>query len=202
MNYEYDDDAAGHADDFANRLDESGAYVGKFTKAESIVAGSGTKGIRFEVEVPGAGKAQFSLYTEKDDGSRIFGFNMVQGMMYLFGLKTLKTAPGKVMQYDEDQGKSVEVDGEVYPDLIGKDIGIVLQKELTTRKDGKDGYRMNLALVFHPTSRFTVSELKDRKAKPEKLEKVLKGLKNKDSREKRTPEPATPSAGAPIEGSY
>lgn len=201
MNYEYDDDAAGHADDFANRLDATGMYIGKFTKAESLVTSKGSKGIRFEVEVPGAGKASFSLYTEKEDGSRIFGFNMVQGMMYLFGLKTLKAVPGKVQQYDEDLGKSVEVDGEVYPDLLNKNIGIVLQKELTSRKDGKDSYRMNLALLFHPDSKFTVSELKDRKAHPEKLEKLLKGLKDKDSREKRAPEPATPGVGAPA-GEY
>lgn len=196
MNYEYDEEAAGHADDIANRIDENGPYVGRFKRAESIVStNTGTKGILFEFNAPGGGIAQFSLYTEKADGSRVFGFNIVQAIMLLLGVKSLKAVPGKVQQFDEDQGKSVEVDGEVYPDLLDKDIGVLLQKELYTKRDGKDGFRMNLVLAFHPTSKLTASELKDRKVKPEKLEKTMKSLKTKDSREKRAHEPGQPAVG-------
>lgn len=198
MNYDYDEDAAGHADDFANRIDESGAYVGKFKRAESIVsANTGTKGIKFEFEAPGGGNTQFSIYTEKEDGTRIFGFNIVQAMMTILGLRSLRAVEGKVMVFDADEGKSIEEDGEVYPDLIGKDIGVVLQKELYTKQDGKDGTRMGLSLVFHPTSKLTASEMKDRKAKGEKLERVLRSLKTKDSRTKKAAEPGQPAVGAP-----
>lgn len=202
MDYTYDEDAAGHADDFANRIDENGAYVGKFKRAEALVsANTGTKGIRFEFEAPGGGSASFSLYTEKEDGTRIFGFNLVQAMMTVLGLRSLRASAGKVMRYDPDEGKSVEEDGEVYADLIGKDIGVILQKELYTKNDGKDGFRMNLATVFHPTSRLTASELKDRKSKPEKIERILRSLKTKDNREKRAAEPGQPAVGAPA-GEY
>jgi len=202
MNYEYDENAASHADDFANRIDENGPYVGVFKRAEAIEsANTGTKGIRFEFEAPGGGTAQFSLYTEKEDGTRIFGFNIVQAMMTMMGLRGLKSAPGKVMQYDEDAGKSIEVDGEVYPDLIGKSIGVFLQKELYTKRDGKDGSRMNLVSVFHPESKLTASEIKERKVKPEKFERILRSLKTKDSREKKASEPSQPGLGAPV-GDY
>ena len=202
MDYSYDEEAAGHADDFANRIDENAAYIGQFKRVQEIVsANTGTKGIQFEFEAPGGGKAQFSLYTEKEDGTRIFGFNLVQAMMTVLGLRGLKGQPGKVMQYDADEGKSVEVDGIRYPDLEEKNIGVVLQKELYTKNDGKDGWRMNLATVFHPTSKLTASEIKEKKAKSEKLERILRGLKTKDSRKKVAAEPGQPSVGAPA-GDY
>ncbi|HEX7766303.1 MAG TPA: hypothetical protein VF443_06280 [Nitrospira sp.] len=203
MDYTYDEEAAGHADDFANRIDENGPYIGQFTRVEEIVsANTRTKGMRFEFEVPnGGGKAQFSLYTEKEDGTRIFGFNLVQAMMSLLNLRGLKAQPGKVMQFDEDQGRSVEVDGTRYPELENKDIGVILQKELYTKNDGKDGYRMNLATVFDPVSKLTASEKKERKAKPEKVERIIRSLKTKDSRKKVAAEPGQPAVGAPA-GDY
>jgi hypothetical protein len=200
MNYEYDEDAAGHAEDFANRVDENGAYIGQFKRAEAIVSSNtGTKGVRFEFEAPGGGSAAFSIYTEKSDGTRIFGFNIVQAAMSILGLRSLKAVPGKVQEFVD--GKLAEVDGEVYPDLLGKNIGVVLQKELYTKGDGKDGWRMNLQTVFHPTSKLTASEIKEKKAKPEKLDRILRSLKTKDSRQKREAEPAQPGAGAPA-GDY
>lgn len=203
MNYEYDDEAAGHADDFANRIDEPGLYVGEIKRADNIVSSQGTSGIYFEVEAPGGGSTSFTLYTEKQDGTRIFGFNKVQAAMTILGLRSLRTKPGMVSVYDEEQKKRVEQEGEVYPDLIGKTIGVALEKELTTNQSGKDSYRFNLATFFHPTSRLTASEIRERKVKPEKIEKVLKMIsKVKDNRVKKAAEPSQPAAGAPVDGEY
>lgn len=197
MNYEYDENAASHADDFANRIDESGLYIGQFKRADAIETEKHTKGIYFEFEVPGGGNAAFSLYTEKEDGTRIFGFNKVQAMMTILGLKRLQPKAGMVSQYDPEEGKRVEVEGEVYPDLIGKTIGCALEKELYTGGSGKDSYRMNLATVFHPDSKLTASEIRERKVKPEKIERIQRSLKTRDNREKRAAEPGQPAAGVP-----
>lgn len=197
MNYEYDEGAASHADDFANRIDESALYIGEIKRADAVVAQSGTKGMYFEVEIPGGGSTSFTLYTEKEDGTRIFGFNKVQALMTILNLKRLNAVAGKVMVYDADEGKKVEADGEVYPDLVGKQVGFALEKELYTNNSGKDSYRMNLAAFFHPTSKLTASEIREHKAKPEKIEKIQRGLKTKDSRVKHVSEPAQPSAGVP-----
>lgn len=201
MNYEYDENAASHADDFANRIDESALYIGEIKRADAIETDKGTKGVYFEVEAPGGGQASFTLYTEKEDGTRIFGFNKVQALMTILGLRALRAQSGMVSVYDAEEGKRVEREGEVYPDLIGKTVGFALEKELYTNNSGKDSYRMNLAAFFHPQTKLTASEIRERKVKPEKIEKIQRGLKTKDSRTKKEAEPSQPAAGAPV-GDY
>lgn len=199
--YDYDDEAAGKADDVASRIDTSAAYIGKFKNVFATKSSKGTEGITFEFTSPGGGSADFTCWTRKEDGTATFGMNQVQAMMSLLGLRGLRAAPGKFEAYDNDAGKRVEQDGEVFPDLIGKDIGLVLQKELYTKNNGAEGYRMNLYGVFHPVTKFTASEIKEKKATPEKLEKMLRTLKNKDSRRAVEAEPAQPVVGA-SEGGY
>lgn len=193
MNYEYDDQAASHADDFLNRADEPGAFVGEIKRADAVETEKGTKGIYFEVEAPG-GNTGFTLYTEKEDGERIFGFNKVQALMTVLGMRSLRAAAGKVSVYDADEKKRVEVDGEVFPDLIGKKVGFILEKELYTNQSGKDSYRMNLHSWFHPETKLFASEIRERKVKPEKIEKALKQVaKVRDNRVKKAAEPDQPS---------
>jgi single-strand DNA-binding protein len=201
-NYEYDPESAGKADDVASRIDTNGPYVGQFKLAHTIKSErTGTEGIHFEFNSPGGGSASFDVYTRKEDGTPTFGWNQVQAMMTVLGLRGLRSVLGKFEQYDFDAGKRVEVEGEIFPELCSKDIGLVLQKELYTKNDDKEGFRMNLYGIFHPVSRLTASELKDRKTQPEKIEKMLRGLKTKDSRRAVTAEPAQPAVGAG-EGGY
>ena len=198
--YEYDEAGASKADDVASRIDTSAAYVGRFTDAHAIKAKSDTEGIHFEFKSPGGGSAGFDVYTRKADGTVTFGMNQVNAIMAVLGLKGLKAQTGKFEAYDATEGKRVETEGEVFPDLLDKDIGLVLQKERYTGNDNKEKYRLNLYGVFHPVSRLTASEIKDRKQTPEKLEKMLRSLKDKDSRTAVAAEPAQPGAGAPTGG--
>lgn len=204
VSYDYDADAAGHADDFANRINENGPYIGQFTRAEANVsAAKGTHGIYFEFECPGGGKTGFTLYTKKADGSIInVGFNKLNAIMTILGLKSgLRGAAGKVQAWDEDANERVERDGTVFPDLLGKDIGCVFQKELYTGTDGSDRNRMNLLMTFDSKTKLSASEIKERVVKPEKLEKALKGLKTIDKRVAKQAEPSQPAVGAPA-GEY
>lgn len=193
--YVFNEEQAAKADDIANRIDTSGAYVGKFLRAEATVSQSGTEGIVFEFDGGSSGRGEFTLWTRKEDGSTAFGMNFLQSIMLMLGLRGLKSAPGKVMKWSDDANARVEEDGEVFPDLVGRSIGIVLQKELTTKRSGGDSYRLNLYGVFHHESRLTASEIKERKTTPMKLDKLLKGLKDKDSR-KASAEPTQPSMTA------
>lgn len=199
-NYEYDPDAASKADDVASRIDTSAAYIGQLKIAHAFKASTGTEGIHFEFVSPGSGSAGFDIYTRKNDGTPVFGMNQLQAMMMILGLRGLRAESGKFEAYDADVGKRTERDGEIFPELCGKDIGLVLQKEKYTKNDEKEGYRMNLFGIFHPIARLTASELKDRKTQPEKLEKMLRSLKDKDSRRVVTAEPAQPAVGT--EGGY
>lgn len=199
VEYTYDPEAAGKADDVASRIDVSAAYIGRFKSVHAIKSErTGTEGLHFEFNSPGGGSTSFDVYTRKEDGSPTFGNNQVQAMMAILGLRGLKAMIGKFEGWED--GKRVEMEGEVFPDLCEKDIGLVLQKERYTKQDGKESYRMGLFGIFHPVSRFTASELKERKATPEKLEKMLRSLKDKDSRKTVTPEPSQPGVGAVATG--
>lgn len=189
----FNEEQAAKADDIANRIDTSGAYVGVFTRAEATESQGGTQGIVLELDAGSSGRSEFTLWTRKEDGSSAFGMAFVQSIMLMLGLRGLSSKSGKVSRWDNDANQRVEVDGEVFPDLCNKPIGVVLQKELTSKKSGGDSYRMNLYGVFHPTTRLTASEIKERKTAPAKLEKLLKSLKDKDSRKAGAAEPAQPS---------
>lgn len=205
VNYDYDEEAAGHADDFVNRIDHSAAYEGAFTRVWPFKAKTGTKGVHFEFEAPGGAKTTFDLYTVKEDGTKLFSYNMLMAMLTIMGLKGLRSKPGVIEAYNEDTNKREETTGETFPDLCGKSIGVVLQKELYTKGTGKEGYRMNLLGTFHTGTRLTASEMREgvKKADAEqgKLARMVRGLKTKDSRTVTSAEPAQPSQGLPA-GDY
>lgn len=201
ISFEFDPEAAGRADNVASRIDTGDAYIGRFKSANAMSArNTGTEGVHFEFESPGGGSASFDLWTQKEDGTAVFGVNQLNAMLAIFGLRSLKSVEGKYEGFVD--GKRQEVVGEVFPDLCNKDIGVVLQKELYTKGDGNDGFRMNLYGVFHPVTRLTAGEMKEGKTKPEKVEKMLRGLKVKDSRKPRVAEPTHPSIGAEGAGNY
>lgn len=202
IDYTYDEAAAQRADEAASRLEHAQPYVGTFKRAQAIVsAKTGTEGIEFEFEAPGQGSTSFSLYTRKEDGSAVFGANFVNAFMFFFGLRSLKSQEGKGEVWDDDTNKRVEAEVDLFPDLCGKPIGLVFQKELYTNTKGLDSERLNLAVVFQPETRLLMSEIRERKSKPEKLEKAVKSLRVKDQRKKGAAEPAQPGMGAPA-GDY
>lgn len=203
--YDYDEKSASHADDIANRIDTGGAYVGTFKRAEAVVsAQKGTEGITLEFECPGGGSVENTLWTRKSDGSAIFGDNMIQAARLIMGVKgRMEAVPGKVMKWDEAEGKRMPADGEVFPSLCGKRIGVVFQKELYTSGSGKDSWRMNIYGIFDPDTKLTASEIKEGVKEPKKLQRMINSAqKVKDSRTAATTEPAQPSLGAVAAGGY
>jgi len=180
ISYEFDESSAMKAE--AGRIDTSGAYVCKIMKAEAQVSQGGTHGVMLAVSSEGNGEAEFTLWTKKEDGTPVFGYNQLQSVMMLTGVRSLRGAKGKVSKWDNDTNERVEAEGTAFPDLVGKMVGLVLQKELYTTTSGKTAFRMNLSASFHYETRLTCSEMKERKVTPEKLERILARLKDKDSR--------------------
>lgn len=198
--YEFDDNLAAQGDNVALAIDTSGAYIGHFVAASAIKASTGTDGIELEFESDAKERANFTLYTRDTDGKAIFGQNKLQAIMALFGIRGLKAAPGKVRQWDKDTEKWGEVDGETFPDLLERKIGLVLQKELITKRTGHDGYKMQLFASFDPKTQLTSTEMRERKTEPKSIPRILRSLKDKDNR--KAPEVASPSIGAMVTGDY
>jgi len=159
-------------------ISESGAYIGTL-EAHSFTKASNAAGIEFTLNSPD-GKAQFlSLYHTKKDGStNPMGANMIQAIM---GLLQINQITGV------DTGKKDYSGGTVLtiPEFEGRDIGLVLQKELTTKGDGSDGYSFDIKMAFHHGTRKTLLELMENKPAVT-VDKIVSTLKDKDSRSKQS----------------
>lgn len=204
MEFEYDEKQVAEADKAADRITEQGPYIGKFTAVEGVTSEGGAQGMYFEFESPGLGTTSFTLWTVGKDGKPTFSVAQVQALMFLFGLKKLKSVAGKVTKWETTANgrEKVEGEGDTYPDLCGKPIGIVLQKELYSTNKGATGERMNFYGAFQAETKLMASEIKDRKTTPVKLDRLIKGLKVKDGRKAQPAEAAQPAMGALAEGGY
>ena len=189
--FAFDAEAAEQGDNFSTRLDTTGRYVGKFTAARRIQARTGTSGIALTFEAKEGGTGDFNLYATKSDGTRTFGYNQIQAIMGLLGLKTgLQGVPGKAKIYDAELGERVEQDVITYPALCGKDIGIVARKRLYNKDDGSDGWSLELAAVFDAQTGATWTE-KKAGAMPVKIGKLLATIKDKDDRKEKFESPTS-----------
>lgn len=155
-------------------ITETGAYVGTLS-AHSFVKASQAAGVEFTLDST-QGRAQFlSLYHTKKDGSpNPMGANMIQAIM---GLLKINQITGV------DNGKKDYSGGTVLdiPEFEGKEIGFILQKELTTKGDGSDGYSFDIKMAFSAKTRQTLLEAMNGK-QAETVDKILSTLKDKDSR--------------------
>lgn len=183
--FSLDDTLLNKADDAASHLSEQGAYVGAFRKAVKRTSSkTGSWGIEFEFEAPGSGKTNFTLWAFKEDDTPNNGPGapLLQAMMYLLGVRNLTGAPAMVEEYDAEAKKRVEKEGTVFPDLLDKPVGVVFEKELYSTGKGGSGSRLNLVGVYQPETKLMVTELREKKTQPVKLDRLVKSLKVKDSR--------------------
>ena len=189
--YALDPTAAKKADQTGSRINEIGKYVGKFTQAEDIVARTGTKGIAMRFEANGQ-SANLPIYVQKSNGDQIMGFQTLMAVMTCLGLRNITPKPGIVTQWDNDARKEVEREAQVFPDLCGKEIGLLLETEDYTKQDGSTGTRMVIAGIFQAKTDLTASEILDRKTTPEVLPKLVARLRHRPIKGGAAPRPAAP----------
>ncbi|EEZ85526.1 hypothetical protein VME_45880 [Vibrio harveyi 1DA3] len=142
---------------------DGGAYVGNIT-AKHLIASTGTKGVEFTLT--GDLKANYlTVWYEKADGEELSGFNVIQSIMGLLKLK----------------GLTLGAHEQEIPELKNKPVGLVLQKVLTTKNDGSDGFKFEIKFPFSATSRKTYREALEGKPATG-VDKYLETLKDKDQR--------------------
>jgi single-strand DNA-binding protein len=195
--YAYDATHAAAADQggAGKFLDESGAYVGAITYARAVQSSKGGWGVEIAFEADDGRKTKYpmTLWTIAADGSRQFGHDILDTVLICAGMKpAMAMKPGKVKYtvYDFDLRADVEKEGDGYPGLTGKRIGLLIQRELYTTKAGKDAARHSIYGAFDAETRQAASEKLEGKDAAI-TEKRLASLKDRDSR----------TAGAPA-GSY
>jgi hypothetical protein len=164
------------------RVDEPGAHIGTIIKAKAITAKSGATGIEIDFETDGKKTANgLQLYTHNKDGQPIFGEKQVHALMTCLKIRGITPRPGTVKEFDYDAKAMVERQATIYPEMMGKKVGIVLQKEIYTKNDGSDGERFNFFCPFAAETNQLAAEVLDQRP-AEQLERLVATLRVKDGR--------------------
>lgn len=184
---------AATADQVNSAIRESGKYIGTITRAEKLLSTAGSQGLGLSLRADDGATADYlDLYTTNANGDVLPSMKTVQAVLGCLKLSRANEGKIECEKYDKatKQRKKVVVDG--YPELMGKRIGFLLQKELSTNnKTGEDSDRVIVFGVFQHDTELTVSEILAKKTKPETLPKMLEALMARPVRDSRKSKPAS-----------
>ena len=132
-------------------------------RSEYSQASTGSHSLYFRVRTAEGLAGSFTLNYARADGSKIFGADFINAMLYLLGIPGFTWANAT-----NEKGQPIQVAGA----LTGQQIGVVLE---SVKNQNDDGRHMELRQVFEPVSGCTASEAK-RGEKPEAVAKMLQRL--------------------------
>lgn len=168
---------AARADQIASAISETGKYVGIITRAEKLRSTKGTDGLGLSFKSDSGETADYlDLYTVNANGETLPSMKVVQALLGCLQLRGAQEGTIKCSKWNKDIKQREDVTVQGYPDLMGKRIGLLLQKTVETDQDGKDRDRMQIFGVFQDKTELTVSEILARKTSPETLQKMLQYL--------------------------
>ncbi len=139
--------------------------------AKWTVSQQGAEALELSFEADSGEKADYlSIYYKGKDGNVIdFGRNMIQGIMGCTGVRNLSR---QTTEY-----------ALIAPELIGRSVGLFLQKEIYTKQDGSDGFRFQVVTPFSAKSGLTLSEHKNNEP-AKRIPYLISSMKDKDLRDK------------------
>jgi hypothetical protein len=192
------------ADTVNASIRESGKFTGVITRAEKLLSKNNVEGFGLSFKSDDGSTANYlDLYTVKPDGEKLRGLGFVQAILCCTRTKEATEGTITFEKWDGEAKAMVKATADGYPALMGKRIGLLLQKELATNnKTFADVERLNVFGVFEADSEMTASEILDKKTHPEQLSKLVQALMAKPVRDTRVKTassghaPATAGGGA------
>ncbi len=79
--------------------------------------------------------AHLDIYYGNTDGERWSGENLINAIMMCCNLEQLSSVQGTYLVYNHDQGKDVQVQGNIAPELAGKYVGMFLADNYYVNKN-------------------------------------------------------------------
>jgi hypothetical protein len=183
--YSLDQSAARKGDERGGRITEIGPYVGKFTRAEHVISEKKqTRGVEFAFESDDKQMATFTVWTVNGKGEQIFGYAQLQAIMTVLRCRSLELTRRVVKKYDRNSQGMVDVEAEVFLDLMDKPVGVLFETEDYEKfsngaPSGQVGTKIVFAGVFDPKTKLTASEIWDKKVQPQKYEQHVRTLKHR-----------------------
>ena len=144
--FQYDQESA-LTSGASNYITDGGPHVGSISEAKYVFGKNGKQsaGLEFTLSTDSGEAKYLSVWYQKADGSvNQYGYALIQSMMGLCKLNTLS---------QQQKGEY-----SIAPEFTGKQIGLLLQKILTSKMDGSDSYKFEIKLAFLPQTRQTLKE--------------------------------------------
>lgn len=144
--FQYDQESA-ITSGASSYITEGGAYAGTIVEAKYVFGKvpKQSAGLEFTLSTDQGEARYLSVWYQKADGSvNQYGYALIQSMMGLCKLNTLS---------QQQKGEY-----SIAPEFTGKQIGLLLQKILTSKQDGSDSHKMEIKLAFLPQTRQTLKE--------------------------------------------
>jgi hypothetical protein len=184
MEYTLDANAAKQADNLFSRIEEKGAYLGTITRAEQITSKKGSKGVDLSFKTDTGATADYlTIWTHNGEGKQLQGFNTLMAIMTCLRVKGLKAEAGEVEKYDPEQQKRIKVTAQLFKDLMGKPIGLLIHmEEYEKMRDGyptgETAWKPAISAPYDKDG-FTASEILSKAQKAETLTKMLSSLRDR-----------------------
>lgn len=196
-------DDARKGDTISNVLRDSGKYVGTITRAEKLLSRNNVEGLGLSIKTDDGRTASYlDVYTVRlSDGERLRGYHLVQALLACLKLRDVEEGSIEADKWDAAARTQVRTNLPGYPALMGKRIGVFLQRELSINQNtGDDADRLILIGVFDPTTNLTASEILGGKTEPKRIhdyEQMLERTPVLDRRKGRSNGHAPAPSGAP-----
>lgn len=152
--YQLDPKAAIDASKGSNRISRSGLYPGTLTAAWGGTNKNNNEFVGFVFKGDGGEQLQQDLYTFDATGQPLRGFGVVQALMTCVRVRTLKATRGQVTRYDFELRDEVTIMDDIYADLMGKRVGLIVQMvedeyqgKVTQKPDVRGWYCLDTRMV-------------------------------------------------------
>lgn len=192
----FDAKEAVRADQIASSITETGKYIGNITRAEKLSSTKGTQGLGLSFKSDEGATADYlDLYTVNAQGETLPSMKVVQALLGCLQMRSAQEGPIKCSKWNKESRQREDVTVTGYPEMLGKRIGLLLQKTIETDQNGADRERIQIFGVFQADTELTVSEILARKTTPETLPKMVQYLDAHPVRDNRKNKGAAPQQG-------
>jgi hypothetical protein len=189
--YNLDTNAAKQADQKSGAINEAGKYIGTFTRAENITSTKGTHGVEFSFKSDaGLGADYLTLWTKNKDGKELYGYKTLMAIMACLKVRHVTKSERMVEKYDHASKTKTQVHAEVFPELMGKPIGLLITMEEYEKGSGGTAWKPTIYAPFEAGTELTASEILTKAQRPEMMQKMMLTMSNRPLRNK-------PAASAP-----
>ena len=156
-----------------NGINETGAYEGLITSAVYTFGkdGSQSQALELSFDSNGAKANYIRINYLGKEGQQTFGMGLVSALLWAAQIK--QAQPQQVQTQEGFEWQC--------PALVGKKVGLFLQKVMRTKDDGSDTYRFELRHVFQAGTRKTYAEYSEN-APAEAIAALEASMKDKDER--------------------